>query len=571
MRIRGVEGAVYLKDDKKITLAVRNSGGWRSHLSRIREQVEEKLTTGLPPKAGAVIKGFVLGITRDIEPSTYDLFRKTGTLHLLAVSGANVAWVAMLPIFLLKLFFLPLRTRYLVALFVVWVFVLLTDLQASVLRAAIMFTFWTVSKVVYREVSGMQSVGLSGLFLLGINPLWFFDIGFELSYLAAFGLIFFSFKESGAFDPRSLASRLLPFLTTPVVAFSATFPLIAFYFNQVTPVSLLSNLFAVPLAMLITWNAFLFGFFNLLGAGSLLAGGVVFLFEALFRIQELFSGHPLFHFVIPHPDGWTTFLLLLTVFAFLVFVLKPEWRKAGAYLLLSGLVPLVWLQGFKERPEFSLSVLEAQGEMVAVLSLPNSTVVVGGGEVREAQHTPRRVLEPFLTYLGKDKIEGYLPLRFDSAGRAASAGIVKDFRPDFVGWPVASQQKEGDVSSKGMKFEYLLTVGDSVPFALRVIRADFTFLFVPQIKRFKQPRWDSLFAGPTVLVAPLEFPQAESLASFSSLKALVSTRRNHRLVQTRSNKVFFTFRDGAVTFRTEKEEVAVQTHFSGRRSAFANR
>ncbi len=571
MRIRGVEGAVYLKDDKGISTVAKSSGGWRSYLSRIRENIERELTEGLPPRASGVIKGFVLGITRDIEPSTYDLFRKTGTLHLLAVSGANVAWVALLPILFLKIFHLSLRWRYLVALALVWVFVLLTDLQASVLRAAIMFTFWTASKIIYREVSGVQSLGLSALFLLGINPLWFFDIGFELSYLAAFALIFFSFKEPDSFDLRSLKSKLLSFFTTPLVAFFATFPLLAFYFNQVTPVSLLSNLAAVPLAMLITWSAFLFGFLNLFGVGSWLTGGVVFLFDALFWIQELFTGHPLFHFVVPHPDGWTTALLFLTVFALLVFVFKSEWRKTGVYLLLSGLIPLVWLPELKEKPKFSLSVLEAKGEMVAVLSVPDRTVVIGGGEVREAQHTPRQVLEPFLAYLGRDKINAYLPLRFDSSGRAASAEIAGKFGPDFSGWPTVGQQKEIGAGPTDIKFEYLLTVEDSVPLALRLIKEGFAFLFIPQIKKFRPPRWDSLLTGPTVLVAPLEVAQAESLARFSNVKAVVSNRRDYELPPTRPDRVFFTFSDGAVFLKAEKEGWAAQTHLSRRTALLADR
>jgi hypothetical protein len=113
-----------------------------------------------------------------------------------------------------------------------------------------------------------------------------------------------------------------------------------------------------------------------------------------------------------------------------------------------------------------------------------------------------------------------------------------------------------------------LTAEDSVPFALRVIKADFTFLYVPQIKRFKQPQWDSLFAGPTVLIAPLEFPQAESLARLSNGITLVSTRRENRLPQALPQKVFFTFRDGSVSFLSKKGKSAVQTYLSKRKSVF---
>ncbi len=569
MRIRGVEGTVFLKDSKGISIAAKNSGGVRSRLAKARDFVEQKLTQGLPPKAAGVIKGFVLGDTRDIESSTYELFRKTGTLHLLAVSGANVAWVALLPILLLKLFYISLHWRYLAALVLVWVFVLLTDLQASVLRAAIMFTFWTTSKIIYREVSGLQSLGLSLLFLLSINPLWFFDLGFQLSYLAAFALIFFSFRELASFDRRFLWRRFMSVVTTPLVAFLATFPLLAFYFNQMTPVSLLSNLLAVPMALLITWSSFLFGFLNLFGAGLWMADGVAFLFDTLFRIQGLFVGHPFFHFVIPHPDGWTTFLLFLTAFAMLVFLFRAEWRKPGAYLLLSGLIPLVWLPELKKKPDFALSVLEARGEIVSVLSLPGQTIVIGGGEAKA--DLLRRVLEPFLAYLGKEKIEGYLPFRLDSSARVASDDIAKKFRPDFIGRPVAGITNENSAAPADAKFEYLLASGDSVPFGLRLVWNQTAFLFIPQLKRSRLLRWDLLLSGPSVLVAPLQIIQAESLAGLVNVHAVVSTQRAYRLPQKLPKEVFFIFRDGAITFRTKEEGLAVQAHLSKRKLVFNHR
>ncbi|MGE5693158.1 MAG: hypothetical protein ACM3YF_05200, partial [Candidatus Zixiibacteriota bacterium] len=211
------------------------------------------------------------------------------------------------------------------------------------------------------------------------------------------------------------------------------------------------------------------------------------------------------------------------------------------------------------------------GEMVSVLSLSDRIIVIGGGEVRNARHTPRQVVEPFLAYLGRDKIEGYLPLRFDSSGQAASAEIVSSLKPGFVGWPMARQPKEETADSMTMKFEYLLTNGDSVPFALRIIDDDFAFLFIPQIKRFRPPRLDSLLSGPIALVAPLEFAQAESLARFSNVKAVVSTRRENRLLQTLPEKVFFTFRDGAVTFRIKEEKWKVQAHLSTRKSVLDKR
>ncbi|HEU4436213.1 MAG TPA: ComEC/Rec2 family competence protein, partial [candidate division Zixibacteria bacterium] len=356
-----------------------------------------------------------------------------------------------------------------------------------------------------------------------------------------------------------------------VAVFLLITPLLAYYFNQVAWISLLVNVAAMSLTALITWCALV-----RIGIGfSEFSGVLAFvqekLFEWLFAIQNLFVNLPHTLVRVPHPNGVEAFLLTAAGFGLFLVFFKSQYKKVGVYLFLLGLAPVLWGWGFKRSPDFSLSVLGAKGEMVSVLSLSERIIVIGGGEVRDAQHTPRQVVEPVLAYLGRDKIEGYLPLRFDSSGQAASAEIVSSLKPGFVSWPMTHQPREETPDSMAMKFEYLLTSGDTVPFAFRIIDDDFAFLFVPQIKKFRPPQWDSLLRGATILIAPLEFAQAESLARFSNVKTVVSTRRENRLPQTLPEKVFFTFRDGAVTFQTKDEECRVQTHLSRRKSVLNKR
>ncbi len=574
MHIHGVGGTVFLKDANGVSIVAKSPGGWRNLLLRARNFVQRRLTEGLPAKAAEVTKGFVLGDTRGIDPYIYELFRKTGTLHLLAVSGANVAWVALLPIMLLKLFYVPLRWRYLTALAFVWVFVLLTDLQASVLRAGIMFTVWTASRVIYREISGLQSLGLCALFLLAVNPLWFFDIGFELSFLAVFALIF-SFAEEGGYE-KNWAKRwlVLPFrnnIKSSAAVFLLITPLLAYYFNQVAWISLLVNVVAMPLAALSTWCAlvrFAIGFSEFSG---LLAIVQEKLFEWLFAVQNLFVNLPHTLLRISHLTGLETFLLTAAGFGLFLIFFKSQYKKAGLYLFLLGLAPLVWGRALHCPLDFSLSVLEARGELVSVLFLPDRTVVIGGGEVREAHHTPRQVLEPFLAYLGKDGIDGYLPLEFDSSAEGASEEIVKKLRPTFVGRPAVGRRDEGEAASTEIKFEYLLATGDSVPFALRLMKGGFTFLFIPQTERFRPPLWDSLLAGSTVLVASLELAQIESVPASVNVWAVISIRPDHRLPPTLPDKVFFTCKDGAVTFRENNGGWTAQAYLSKRKRIVSER
>ncbi len=567
MRILGVEGAVFLKDGKNVSIAAKASGSLRSRLAKARTWVERQLTFGLPPKAAGVIKGFVLGDTRDIEPSTYELFKKTGTLHLLAVSGANVAWVALLPILLLKLFYLSLRWRYLAALVLVWVFVLFTDLQSSVLRAAIMFTFWTASKVIFREISGLQSWGLCGLFLLIVNPLWFFDIGFELSFLAVFALIV-SFAGREEYEKnwfkRWLTQPFWQNFSSSVAVFLLITPLLAYYFNQVAWASLLVNVAAIPLTALITWNAlanFALGFLDF-------SHSLVFvqtkLLDGLFLVQHFFINLPHIFVRVPHPSEVECFLLTLSGFGLLLVFFEDRFRKIGLYLFFISGIPIVWGWGFKRVPEFILSILEARGETVSVLHLPDKTVVIGGGQVGQRQHTPRYVLEPFLAYSGIERIEAYLPLRFDSSGRKASEEIVKKFDPALVGWSVVKGGKKETAASPALNFEYLFVSGDSIPFGLRLGVAGFSFLFLPQWVRSRPPPSYSLFSDSTILVVPLDFARAESLSHHPNIKSIVSIQRLYRRPETLPKNLFFPFRDGMVAFKKEKNGLVATTHLSRR-------
>jgi len=567
MRIRGVEGVVYLKDDRFVNIESRTNTSWRKKWEEVRLAVKERLGLGLPPATAGIVRGFVLGDTRQIEPQTFELFKKTGTLHLLAVSGANVAWVALLPLLLLKLFYLPLRTRYVAALFVVWIFVLLTDLQASVLRAAIMFTFWAASKVLYREVSGLQTLGLSGLFLLLIKPFWLFDIGFELSYLAAFALIF-SFSEnkdkSAIWIKRTFERAVWFNFRNSVAVLLLLTPLLAYYFNQVTWASLLVNVAAIPLAALITWSSILSLIFSTFGSGFLFIPVQIKLFSVLFAVQKFFAGLPHIFMRVPHPSAPETFLLTLAGLGLFLLFFKPQRRKAGLYLFLGSLALFVWGQAMKTKADIQLTVLEARGEAVAVLSSGDKTFVVGGGRLGGKTNSPERTLAPYLAYLGKSKIDGYFPLSFDSLAQTASARILELFSPELKGWPIGKKVAQDLQAVSLSKLDYLLAANDSVPFGLKILTDSLTFLFVPDGQKLFALKLDSLISGPVVLISPVDTTKAKILLQLPKVKAVVSTHSLFGRMPDSAADLFFTAKDGAVTFLKRKKNWKISTYLSKR-------
>jgi len=567
MRIRGVKGAVYLKDDRFVNIESRTNASWKKKWEEVRLAVKERLGLGLPPATAGIVRGFVLGDTRQIEPQTFELFKKTGTLHLLAVSGANVARVALLPLLLLKLFHLPLRKRYAIALVVVWIFVLLTDLQASVLRAAIMFTFWAVSKVLYREVSGLQTLGLSGLFLLLIKPFWLFDIGFELSYMATFALIF-SFPEKVEYEKHWFIRRFDWAIWNNTRSSAAVFllitPILAYYFNQVTWASLLVNVAAVPLAALITWSSILSLIFSTFGSGFLFIPVQIKLFSVLLAVQKFFAELPHIFMRVPHPSAPEAFLLTLAGGGLFLLFFKPQRRKAGLYLFLGSLTLFVWGQAMKTKPDIQLTVLEARNETVSVLSSGDKTFVVGGGRLGGKANSPEKTLAPYLAYLGKSKIDGYFPLSFDSLAQAASDKISELFSPELKSWPIDKKVVQSLQAGSFSKLDYLLAPNDSVPFGLKILTDSLTFLFVPDGQKLFNLKLDSLISGPMVLISPVDSIKAKTLLQMPKIKAVVSTRSLFGRMPEFAPDLFFTAKDGAVTFLRRKEKWKISTYLSKR-------
>ncbi|MBW3127260.1 ComEC/Rec2 family competence protein [Hymenobacter profundi] len=224
----------------------------------------------------ALAAALVLGIKDDVDQQTQQAYANTGTTHIMAVSGLQVgllfgavSWVLTLvpgrrgPLFRL--------VTALLGLAVIWSYAFLTGLSASVLRAAVMFSFIILARALDRQSSMYNTLALAAFVLLCYNPYLLVDVGFQLSFLAVLSIVYLQPRIAGWFDLRDWAlSRLRPWqpqwqqkawrgagwllnATWQATALSlaaqvATFPLGLFYFHQFPLSFLLSNLIAVPVS-----------------------------------------------------------------------------------------------------------------------------------------------------------------------------------------------------------------------------------------------------------------------------------------------------------------------------------
>ncbi len=185
----------------------------------------------------AVASALLVGYTDDLSDDMRTAYAETGSMHALAVSGTHIGMLYVGLMFLISR--LQLRGKrgrlieMVLVLTAIWAFTFLTGATASVLRASVMFSVYMLGKAFWRDASAWNVLPASAFILLIYNPYFLFNVGFQLSYTAVAGMVFFYPRFYKMFPPMSrwLDEPLKVFLVG-VAAQLGTLPLTLYYFNQ---------------------------------------------------------------------------------------------------------------------------------------------------------------------------------------------------------------------------------------------------------------------------------------------------------------------------------------------------
>lgn len=211
----------------------------------------ESLDLSGPEKA--VLTTLTLGYRANMDRRVKKQFSMAGVAHILAVSGFHVAIVCGF----LSLFFSVLPhygwgkwIRYLGTVGLLWIFVIISGMAASALRAGLMLSLFLTGQVMERRSDRYNTLAASAFCMLAYQPSYLFDIGFQLSYLAVFFILFLQPRLRKWISVRNpLLSVPWNWLTVSIAAQAGTVFLCLYYFGQFSSVFLLANL---PLTLIAT-------------------------------------------------------------------------------------------------------------------------------------------------------------------------------------------------------------------------------------------------------------------------------------------------------------------------------
>ncbi len=304
----------------------------------------------------AVASALLLGHRAQISDELEDAYSDTGAMHVLAVSGLHVGLVYLLLAFLLG----RIKTRHplwkffrtLILIVSIWTFALLTGLSPSVTRAATMFTFIIIGITLDRHNNIYNTIACSAFLLLVIDPHMLYKVGFQLSYLALLGIIYFQpkFYKLLVFE-QPIIDKIWSLITVSLAAQMLTFPISMYYFHQFPLLFWLSGIIVVPAAMVILPTGILLillGGLPIVGPllGKLL-GGMLWLMNALIYLLQSIPGSVADDIWLSGPMVVLMYLIVL-VFALAFRLQNMRWMLGGllALLLYSGVLAIDKWQKF---------------------------------------------------------------------------------------------------------------------------------------------------------------------------------------------------------------------------------
>lgn len=240
-------------------------------------QIPPTNTSGLetPPTDALhadLLKGILLGKRGDVPSETLDIFRNSGTFHVLAVSGLHVGLIALFCYVGLSKFQIPLtafripkKVISLLTILAVLIYACLVGFRPSVFRATLMATLYLFATIIDREADVYNLLAVAALALLLLNPMQLWDVGFQLSFVAVASIVYFVPKMEKPLQKlwdSDDGSKLVKYKNTAlkwlVLSYLVTFaaqlgtgPLIAFHFYRAYPLGIIVGPFAVGLVSLI--------------------------------------------------------------------------------------------------------------------------------------------------------------------------------------------------------------------------------------------------------------------------------------------------------------------------------
>lgn len=414
LELKNIYATTWIETGDKIEIYDQASLSIPRYANLVKIKIIDLIDKSTDSRTAPILKALITGARGEISDQTEQLFIDSGVIHILAVSGLHVGYVTL--VFLLIFGFLrfPLKTKYLLTILALWFYAAMVQFKPSVVRAVTMASCILLGKIMERPYNIYNALGFAALLQTFIMPKQLFNVGFQLSFVAVFSIVYIYNRINSLlpenFKPGQISNKSMRYVyqlfLVSLAAQLGTLPLTIYYFNRVPVISIVANIFAIPLVGLIGALGFAQVILGFIWKGISIAYGEVqnLLVFLLRNIIKFFANFPFSFFDISQ----ISIIHIIIIYSTLYITLNLDKQKYRKYFLIFILsISNLWIwQKALTRPDMELIFFDVGQGDAALISLPdNKNILVDCGARGFHRDYGREVIAPYLKKAGIRKID----------------------------------------------------------------------------------------------------------------------------------------------------------------------
>lgn len=435
LKSKGITGIIYINNFRDVKILSHNKNLFNDFIFSVRKFIDEKIYKYHSLNTAALLRGLLLADRGEISYETKTEFINSGVIHVLAVSGLHVGYIAL--IFLLLFGRLNIFLRSIITIAGLFLFMIITGVPPSVFRATVMAIIIIIAFLTNRSTNLFNSLAIAALIILAINPAEIYNPGFQLSFAAVLSIaVIYPLieKKINEFHIKNKSLRyILLFIGVSLSAQIGTLPLTLIYFGKVSLIALLTNLMVIPaIGVIIAVAIFTIIVSTILPFLAVYFASANDLFSFLMLSLISYSGQLSFsHLVIYRYSIIDAFVFYTFVSVFIYFFNSFKNRIAKLILFSIIIFNIVLYSSVDDEellPENYLNVVMidiGQGDSFLIKFPNGKTALIDAGNVTINFDNGERVIKPLLGYLGIDKIDYAIVSHIDSDHYAGFVSLIQ--------------------------------------------------------------------------------------------------------------------------------------------------